>query len=178
MTYQQKPSLLREHVRAQANNSLIVIDEIQKVPLLLDEVHFLIEEYGYKFALCGSSARKLRRGHANLLGGRAAKYELFGITAHEYMGGDPTNEAFLHYINTGTLPSHLTSSEPRMFIKSYIEDYLKEEIANEALVRNLGAFSEFLRMSAIGDTEFVHYTNIARECMVSISNEHFPFQCL
>jgi uncharacterized protein len=165
----KRPSLLREMVLATSKTNRVIIDEIQKIPLLLDEVHYLIEEHGYTFALCGSSARKVRRGHANLLGGRAAKFEMFGLTAHEVLGKteSSTRSDLLKLINFGNLPNHILQNEGMFLLKSYIEDYLKEEIAAEALVRNLAGFSQFLNLASIADTEFVHYTNIARECGVS-----------
>ena len=167
--FTQNPKIFREQVLAHSKNQLVIVDEIQKVPALLDEVHFLIEEHGYTFGLCGSSARKVKRGQANLLGGRAAKFEMFGMTFFELTQTSEwqSKNMFLKYLNRGNLPSHLNIQNSELFMKGYVEDYLKEEIAQEALTRNLGAFSEFLRIAAIADTELVQYTNIARECMVS-----------
>ena len=102
MRYAKEPSLLREEVAALSHERLIVVDEIQKVPVLLDEIHYMIQEWQRVFALCGSSARKVRRGYANLLGGRAIRYELFGLVAQE-LGADFSIE---HFVNTGPLPDH------------------------------------------------------------------------
>lgn len=159
--YASRPSLLRERFGADPPR-LIVIDEVQKVPALLDEVHWLIENRDLVFALCGSSARKVRRGHANLLGGRAVRYELFGLVSNEV-------EAFSldRFLQHGYLPRHYLADDPRRRLRAYVDDYLKEEIAAEGLVRNLPAFSTFLWAAALADTELVNYTNIARECGVT-----------
>lgn len=172
--YIQKPSLLREELAADKTIKLVIIDEVQKVPALLDEVHWLIEHSDVIFGLCGSSARKVKRGHANLLGGRAIRHELFGLTAHE-IGADFKISQML---NAGYLPRHYLSAHPKRLIQSYVNDYLKEEIAEEGLVRNLPAFSTFLHIAALGDTEMVQYSNIARECGVSIPTVQGYFQIL
>jgi len=161
--YTERPGLLRDELRDAPPGTLTIIDEVQKVPALLDEVHWLIENRRLVFALCGSSARKLRRGHANLLGGRAERYELSGLVSEEI---GPTAD-LVRMANHGVLPRHYLSDSPARLMRAYVDDYLKEEIAAEALVRNLPAFSGFLRAAAIGDTELVNFTNIARECGVS-----------
>lgn len=165
MRYLRRPALLREEARLQPAGRLIVIDEIQKAPALLDEVHFLIEEHKRVFGLCGSSARKVRRGHANLLGGRAVRYEMLGLIAQE-LGQAFSIERF---VNTGPLPNHYDADNPRLLIRSYVEDYLREEILQEGLTRNLPVFSDFLRVAAIGDTEVLNMSNIARESGVAVS---------
>lgn len=164
LRYLQNPGYLRDELRDAPPGTLVVIDEIQKVPALLDEVHWLIERRGVVFAMCGSSARKVRRGHANLLGGRALRRELFGLVSAEL--GDRFDLARM--ANHGTLPRHYLSEGPARRLQAYVDDYLKEEIAAEALVRNLPAFAGFLRAAAIGDTELTNFTNIARECGVSL----------
>ncbi|WP_419918329.1 ATP-binding protein [Candidatus Poriferisocius sp.] len=141
----------------------VVIDEIQKVPALLDEVHWLIENRGLRFALCGSSARKVRHGAANLLGGRALRYELRGLTAGE-IGQDFDLDRAL---NHGYLPRIYESAQPRRLLNAYIADYLRQEVAAEGLVRNLPAFSDFLDAAALSDGDPVNHANIARECGVS-----------
>lgn len=162
--YATRPELLRLELEANPDPTRqIVIDEVQKVPALLNEVHWLIENRGLHFALCGSSARKVRRGGANLLGGRALRYELRGLTAGEL--GDRFDLDRL--LNRGYLPRIHESPRPRRRLDSYIADYIKEEIASEGLVRNLPAFSGFLDIAALGDTEPVNFSNIARECGVS-----------
>lgn len=165
MRYLKKPSLLREEASALPPTKLIVIDEIQKVPMLLDEIHYLIEEQGRKFVLCGSSARKVKRGHANLLGGRAIRYELLGLSAQEI----GNNFSLDHLVNTGPLPNHYNDENPRLSLRSYVDDYLREEILHEGLTRNLPVFSDFLRVAAIGDTEVLNMSNVASETGVAVS---------
>lgn len=171
MRYLREPGLLRDELRDAAAGTLVVVDEVQKVPALLDEVHWLVEKRGLCFALCGSSARKIRRGHANLLGGRAVRHELFGFVSHEL--GEQFDLGRM--VNHGTLPRHYLHDHPAKRLQAYVDDYLKQEIAAEALVRNVPAFAGFLRAAAIGDTEMVNYQNIARECGVSsvTAKEHY-----
>lgn len=162
----EKPSLLREellHAQTEKKTNLVVIDEIQKVPSLLDEVHWLIENTDFVFGLCGSSARKVRKGHVNLLGGRAIRYELFGFVSEE-LGAEFD---LVRMINQGYLPRHYLSAASEKLIRSYVNDYLKEEIAAEAWVRNLPAFSNFLAAAALSDTELINHSTIARDCGVS-----------
>jgi predicted AAA+ superfamily ATPase len=159
----QNPEVLRQEVETLATVPFVVIDEVQKVPLLLDEVHWLHENRGVNFALCGSSARKVRRGHANLLGGRAVRYHLRGLTASE-LGRDFDLDRML---NNGYLPRIHLSSNPGRLLASYVGDYLKEEVAAEGLVRKLPVFSQFLGVAALSDAELVCFSTIARECGVS-----------
>ncbi|GMU54056.1 MAG: hypothetical protein AMXMBFR33_32020 [Candidatus Xenobia bacterium] len=161
--YLARPGLLREELAGEPAGKLVVLDEIQKVPALLDEVHWLIENQGLVFALCGSSARKVRRGHANLLGGRALRYELFGLVSAEL--GQQFD--LIRMLNHGYLPRHYLEDQPAPLLRAYVNDYLKEEVAAEGLVRNLSAFANFLQMAALGDTETLSYSNIARDCGVS-----------
>ena len=159
------PELLRQEIEAEGPqpNSQIVIDEVQKAPALLDEVHWLMENRGLHFALCGSSARKVRRGAANLLGGRALRYEMHGLTAGE-LGGELD---LTRMLNHGYLPRMYQSARPARLLDSYIADYLKEEVAAEGLVRSLPAFSGFLEAAALCDGEMINFSNIARDCAVS-----------
>ncbi len=163
--YVTRPERLREELEAAGTDPSrqVVIDEIQKVPALLDEVHWLIENRGLRFALCGSSARKVRRGAANLLGGRALRYELRGLTAGEIGTGFNLDRM----LNCGYLPSIYESDRHRRRMDAYVADYLREEVAAEGLVRNLPAFSDFLDAAALSDTSPVNFSNIARECGVS-----------
>lgn len=160
--YQARPELLRERVLQNRWHS-VVIDEIQKVPQLLDEVHYLIEEHQVIFIMCGSSARKVKANHANLLGGRALRYEMFGLVSRE-LGENFNLERAL---NRGYIPSIYDSDEYQLLLKSYCADYLKEEIFAEGLVRKLAPFSRFLEIAALGDTQVVAYETIARDCGVS-----------
>lgn len=164
-TYLREPHRLREELAAQPDCRFVIIDEIQKVPSLLDEVHWLVEEKGVVFALSGSSARKVRRGHANLLGGRAVRHELFGLVSVEL---GPRFD-LPRMVQRGYLPTFQLAAddEHAALVRSYVDDYLKEEIAAEGLVRNLPAFAEFLFVAALSDADLVSYTTIARECGVS-----------
>jgi len=158
--YISRPALLRE--RYQNHKGLIVIDEVQKAPQLLDEVHWLIENKGLSFLLTGSSARKLRRGHANLLGGRAWRRTMTPLSYTEVDGFDLEK-----VMTSGLLPPHYLSINPIEDLRAYVADYLKEEIISEALTQNIPAFSEFLRVAAITSSELINYVNIARETGIS-----------
>ncbi len=158
--YASKPWLLRE--RYSDTTSLIVIDEVQMVPDILNEVHWMIENAGLSFLLTGSSPRKLRRSHANLLGGRAWRYTMTPLCYPELKEFD-----IQFALTSGFLPSHLSSPEPIQELRAYIADYLKEEIAAEAVVRNIPAFSEFLRVAALSTGELINYANVARDTGVS-----------
>lgn len=132
-----------------------MIDEIQKAPVLLDEIHYMIQEWGRVFGLCGSSARKMKRGHTNMLGGRAIRYELLGLVAKEL------GESFYieRFVNSGPLPDHYQAQKPKLALRSYVDDYLREEILEEGLTRRLPVFADFLRVAAIGDTEVLNMSN-------------------
>ena len=174
--YLDHPEYLRQELAAAAplSGRQIVIDEVQKVPALLDEVHWLIENRGLHFALCGSSARKVRRGAANLLGGRAVRYELRGLTAGELGAAFDLSRM----LNHGYLPRIYQAARPRRLLDAYIADYLREEVAAEGLVRNLPAFSGFLDAAALSDGEMVNFSNIARECGVSSPTAKAYFEIL
>ncbi len=173
MRFQEKPSLLRTEYAVHQSEFPIIIDEVQKVPLILDEVHWLIENRKTKFVLCGSSARKLKRGKANLLGGRALHFEMRGLLAGELESGFSLEKI----LNRGFLPEHYDADESEYpgLIRSYVGDYLKEEIAAEALVRNIPAFTTFLSAAAFSDTEPVNFSTISRDVGVSAHTikEHF-----
>ena len=163
--YATNPEYLRQELVAagMGEGSQVVIDEVQKVPALLDEVHWLIENRGIRFALCGSSAVKLRRGAANLLGGRALRYQLHGLSAAE-LGVDFDLDKAL---NRSYLPRIIESGRADRLLDAYVSDYLKEEVAAEGLVRNLPAFSSFLNAAALSDGEMVNFSNVAADCGVS-----------
>lgn len=169
--YISRPSLLRE--RYADTQKLIVIDEVQKVPDILNEVHYLIEEKGCSFLLTGSSPRKLRRGHANLLGGRAWRYTMAPLTYPEITDFDLDK-----VVLTGLLPPHLLSTDPKQDLRAYVADYLKEEIVAEATVQNIPSFSQFLHIAAITSGELLNYTNVARETGVNAKIVRNYFQIL
>jgi uncharacterized protein len=173
--YLQNPERLRQEIDAREKPpSIVVIDEVQKVPAVLDEVHWLMENKGAHFALCGSSARRVKRGSANLLGGRAVRYELHGLTQRE-LG---TRFDLTRILNHGFLPRVYLADRPRRLLRSYVADYLREEVAAEALVRNLPAFSEFLNVAALSDTAYVNLSNVARDCGVSPPTVRSYFEIL
>ena len=158
----RRPSLLREELLAQPRRELpVIIDEVQKLPLLLDEVHNLIEEHGFRFILTGSSVRKLKRGGANLLGGRAWIRHLFPLVSHEIGTID-----LLRAVNYGTLPSIYTSEFPEEDLAAYCGLYLAEEIQAEGVVRKIDHFSRFLQSAALTNTELLNYESIARDAQV------------
>ncbi|MBE7440739.1 MAG: ATP-binding protein [Spirochaetales bacterium] len=158
--YATRPALLRE--RFSGHQGLIVIDEVQKVPALLDEVHWLIENSGLSFLLTGSSARRLKRGQANLLGGRAWRRLMLPLSYHEVEGFDLED-----IMVSGLLPPHFLSPDVREDLRAYVADYLKEEVAAEALVQNIPAFSSFLAVAAQTSSELLNYVNVGRESGVS-----------
>jgi predicted AAA+ superfamily ATPase len=172
---QRRPSMLREKILSDPRRSdrVVVIDEVQKVPALLDEAQWLMVNHGIRFVLCGSSARKLKRGAANLLGGRALGYELFPLVFQEIPAFD-----LKRALNHGLLPRLYIGENPSERWRAYIGNYLKEEIAAEALTRDLPAFSRFLEAAAFSNGEIVRYTNIARDCGVSAPTVKNHFQIL
>lgn len=158
------PHLFREEILALDDQSLshpIIVDEIQKIPILLDEVHWLIENSSAYFILCGSSIRKLKSEGVNLLGGRAWRYEFFPLVYPEINHFD-----LLHALNFGLIPSHYHTKHWTKTVKAYVNDYLKEEIKAEGLVRNLAAFAQFLDVAAFSNGETLNYANIGRDCGV------------
>lgn len=168
------PSLLREELLIKNPiGQPIIVDEVQKIPQLLDEIQWLIVNKSYQFILCGSSARKLKRGSGNLLGGRAFRYELFPLTSAEIDDFD-----LLRALNHGLLPRHYLGNNVRLMLQSYVGEYLKEEIEAEALVRKMPSFSRFLEAAAFSNGEIVNYQNIAAECGVGAATIKGYFQIL
>lgn len=156
------PQTLREELLAsETGANLVIVDEVQKVPALLDEIHWLIENSRFQFILCGSSARKLKRHGVNMLGGRAWKYYFLPLVYPELPGFD-----LLKIFNRGTLPSHYDSPSPHKALKAYLEDYLTLEIQSEGLVRNLPAFSRFMDVVRFSHGQMINCANIAREAHV------------
>ena len=172
LSLSQRPTKLRQILEAQSSKT-VVIDEVQKIPHLMDEIHWLIENRSFRFILSGSSARKFRRGKGNLLGGRAWRYELYPLVTKELK--DINLDKALH---TGLLPSHYLSSDSEMDLKAYVHDYLREEIQAEALTRNLPAFSRFLQSAAITNGMLLNYSNAARESGVSVKTIREYYQIL
>lgn len=159
---EQRPALLYSLLVKEPDGSLVIIDEIQQVPELLNEVHRLIFDKHMRFVLCGSSARKLRRKGYNTLGGRAIPYYLYPLVSAEIPDFD-INRA----INHGLLPPHYDADDPSELMSAYMDVYLREEVKAEALVRNIKSFNRFLEIAAMTSGEMVNYNNIASDCMVS-----------
>jgi len=184
LAFGARPALLREQLLARSFVDLerpIILDEVQKVPGVLDEVHSLIEHHGLRFVLCGSSARKLKRGRANLLGGRAWRYEMCPLATVEFPAADGTGGGFdlMRALNHGLLPTHYLSDHPRRSLDAYVRDYLKEEVFDEGLTRNVPAFSRFFEAMGYSHGELVNYANIARDCGVDAKTvkEYFLILC-
>lgn len=168
----KEPQLLESWVKT-SDQKLIILDEVQKIPQLLDVVQLLIDDHGVSFILCGSSARKLKRGHANLLGGRALTFHLFPLVWAEIPNFD-----LLRALNHGLMPAHYLEESPSELIHAYVGTYLKEEIVAEGLTRNIPAFSRFLEIAAFSNGEIVDYTKIASEAGVRSSTIKEYFEIL
>ena len=169
----RNPSELRETVLASVASGPVIIDEVQKIPELLNEVHWLITNKNIRFILSGSSPRKILRSGANLLGGRALRYELYPLIYKEIPDFD-----LIRALNHGLLPRHYLSNKPEKLISAYIGSYLRDEIMAEAKIRNIASFSQFLTAAAFSNGEIVNYTNIAAECGVSAPTVKEYFQIL
>jgi predicted AAA+ superfamily ATPase len=174
----KNPSLLREQLLAKDEVALaepVILDEVQKVPQVLDEVHWLIENKGLRFVLCGSSARKLKKGHANLLGGRAWRYELFPLVSQEIVKFN-----LLRALNHGLVPLHYLQSDLdcKKSLEAYVQDYLRQEVFAEGLTRNIPAFSRFFDAFGYSHGEITNYSNIARECGVDSKTVKEYYQIL
>ena len=160
-----RPSLLRSTLKARGLDSgTVVLDEIQRLPELLNEVHMLIEETGLHFLLTGSSARKLRRKGVNLLGGRAGRLSFHPLVWPEVRNLDAS---LPHILEAGLLPPFFTADEPEPMLSDYIGLYVREEIEAEREVRNLPPFWEFLRTVATSSGEIMNYENTSRDIGIS-----------
>ncbi|MBM3243594.1 MAG: ATP-binding protein, partial [Candidatus Omnitrophica bacterium] len=140
----------------------VIIDEVQRVPELLNEVHRLIEKYKYKFILTGSNARKIKRKGQNLLAGRALTRYMHPLTVSE-LGKDFNLRLSLAY---GQLPSVYTEKDPKAYLESYVKAYLEEEIQQEGLTRNLAGFARFLEAASFSQGAILNISSVARECSV------------
>ncbi len=168
----RNPALIREALTPET--SLVVIDEIQKLPELLNEVHLMIERHGVRFLMTGSSARSLRRKGVNLLGGRARSRALHPFTRHELGARFDLHRALEH----GLLPPIHFSDAPREDLAAYAGDYLKEEVAAEAAARNVGAFSRFLRAAALAHGQMVNFASLANDAQVPASTARAYYDIL
>ena len=166
----RRPGLLGEETTP---GTIVVVDEIQKLPALLNEVHRLIEKRRQRFLLTGSSARKLRRGGANLLAGRAYRADLFPLIKHEIPEFD-----LVAYLNTTGLPEFYGEADADEFLRAYVGTYLKEEIQAESLVRNLAGFGRFLEVVALSNGEEINFAGIASDCGVPVRTVEGYFSIL
>lgn len=176
LEFTKRPALLRERILAKDASLLkhpIILDEVQKVPGIMDEVHWLIENKGLSFILCGSSARKLKRGKANLLGGRAWRYELFPLVSAELEDID-----LLRALNHGMIPDHYLRNTYQKSLQGYVQDYLKEEVFNEGLTRNIPAFARFFDAVGYSHGELINFSNIARDSGVDAKTIKEYYQIL
>ncbi|MDR3180916.1 MAG: ATP-binding protein [Prevotellaceae bacterium] len=169
----KNPGWIREIVAANPSISLVVIDEIQRLPQLLNEIHWLIANKNIRFIMSGSSPRKILRSGANLLGGRALRYELYPLTSSEIPGFD-----LLKALNNGLLPKHYDTPNAKRLLSAYIGSYLRDEIAAEARLRNVAVFSRFLETAALTNGEIVNYSNVAADTGVSVPTVKAYFQIL
>jgi uncharacterized protein len=156
------PEQFREVCIEQHNEKPIIVDEIQRLPILLNEVHWMIENKGFQFILSGSSPRKILRNGSNLLGGRALRFELFPLSYSEVDNFD-----LIRALNHGLIPRHYDAKNPQLLIDSYISNYLEDEIIAETKIRNVETFSKFLSKAAFANSEIVNYTNIATDCGIA-----------
>jgi predicted AAA+ superfamily ATPase len=178
LRYLREPYLFRAELLEQPVEKLqqpIIIDEIQKIPVLLNEVHLLIEQHKLQFILCGSSARQLKAKSTNLLGGRAWIYHFYPLVFPEIPAID-----LLKALQQGLLPKHYLSSHDHIQanLEAYVNVYLTDEIQQEGLVRNLAAFSQFLEMIGLCNGELINMSNIARDCRVTRNTVEGYFQIL
>lgn len=172
LSLSQRPQRLAEEVRP--NDRVVVIDEIQRLPVLLNEVHRLIEQRGLHFLLTGSSARKLRHGGVNLLGGRARTKYLHPLTFREL--GEHFNLGT--FLSRGGLPSIYFSDDPRADLDAYAGSYLQQEIVAEGATRNIAAFSRFLKVAAYSNATIVNFTNVAADAQVPRTTVYEYFEIL
>ncbi len=169
----RNPSILEEMIAVQKGVKLVIIDEVQKIPSLLDEAHRLIEATGIHFLLTGSSARKLKREGANMLAGRAWRAELLPLTTAEIPAFNI--ERALRF---GTLPAVWISESPEDDLDSYVVTYLKEEIEIECRLRNLSAFSRFLKVAALSSGELINFAKMASDAAIPETTLKSHFQIL
>ncbi|MDR0311623.1 MAG: ATP-binding protein [Acidobacteriota bacterium] len=174
LRYSAEPSLIHKTAEmAVKENKIVVIDEIQKIPMLLDQAHLAIEEMRAKFLLTGSSARKLKRGGVNLLAGRAWEARMFPLVWPEIPDFDL--ERYLRY---GGLPQVYSSPAPEEELSAYVNTYLKEEIAEEGVIRKMPQFARFLKVAALCSGEIINYSAISSDCAVAASTVREYFSIL
>ncbi|MBR1783641.1 MAG: ATP-binding protein [Bacteroidales bacterium] len=171
--FKRNPNSLKEALWDKPSGTLVIIDEIQKVPELLDIVHTLMVEKGLWFILSGSSARKLKKSGANTLGGRAIPETFYPLVWPEV-----TDFQLDRAVQNGMIPRHYMVADATKRLKGYVEVYLNEEIREEGEVRELEAFERFMEVAAISDGEMLNYSNIASDCGVSVKTVQSYFKIL
>jgi len=171
--FKRNPNSLKEALWDKPAGTLVIIDEIQKVPELLDIVHILMVDKGLFFILSGSSARKLKRSGANTLGGRAIPETLYPLVWPEV-----TDFQIDRAVQNGMIPRHYMVEDATKRLSGYVKVYLDEEIREEGEVRELDAFERFMEVAAISDGEMLNYSNIASDCGVSAKTVKSYFQIL
>lgn len=171
--FQSRPELFREVLQNKPEGTLVIVDEIQKVPDLLDEVHWLMTNCELRFILCGSSFRKLKKQSSNTLGGRAVPMILYPLVSAEIPDFD-----VMRAVQNGMIPRHYMVENAWRRLQAYVDVYLREEIREEALVRDVSAFERFLEVAAVSDGEILNYENIASDCGVSAKTVASYFQIL
>ena len=169
----RNPSLLREILEATPAGSPVIIDEIQRLPSLLNEIQWMIVNRKRQFILSGSSPRNILRSGGNLLGGRAARYELYPLVYKEIPDFD-----LLRALNNGLLPRHYLAKSADKLLSAYTGNYLRDEIITEAKIRNIRSFSRFLEIASFSNGEIVNYSNIAADCGISAPTVREYFQIL
>ena len=172
LSLSQNPGRIAQEINPR--DKIVVVDEIQRLPVLLNEVHRLIEERGIRFLLTGSSARKLRRGEVNLLGGRARTKYMHPLTYREL--GNQFN--LFKAIERGLLPSIYLSDDPHADLEAYTGSYLQQEIVAEGVTRNVPAFSRFLKVAALCNGTVVNFTNVSNDAQVPRTTVYEYFEIL
>ena len=171
--FKRNPDSLRLALIDKPAGTLVIVDEIQKVPELLDSVHWLMVNNGIRFVLSGSSSRKLKRSGANTLGGRANPRTLFPLVWNEV-----TDFQIDRAVQNGMIPRHYLIDDAIDRLEGYVEIYLREEIRDEAAVENIDAFEQFMEAAAISDGEMINYSNIASDCGVAAKTVKAYYQIL
>ena len=172
-SFKRNPDLLREALSSKPEGTLVIVDEIQKVPELLDLVHWLMVNRGLRFILSGSSACKLKKSGANTLGGRAQPRTLFPLVWKEV-----TDFQIDRAVQNGMIPRHYLVEDATDRLEAYVKVYLDEEIRDEAAVQDVDVFERFMEVAAISDGEMLNYSNIASDCGVSAKTVKSYYQIL
>lgn len=172
-SFKRNPELFKEALSSKPAGTLVIVDEIQKVPELLDLVHWLMVNKGLRFILSGSSARKLKKSGANTLGRRAQPRTLFPLVWPE-VSDFQIDKA----VQNGMIPRHYLTDDATDRLEAYVDVYIKEEILDEASVQDIDAFERFMEVAAISDGEMLNYSNIATDCGVSAKTVKSYYQIL